>query len=507
MSTSRGTFAGIVDFDPGPGTEKRTAGTLGDINGAAFVASYDGTGTLRFASAFSTRGFSETDFVYSYGDGIAVDGAGNFYVLGSKSGIVDFDPGPGTNEIFDCNPCAFVASYDANNVLRFVIPFGSAFGDKIIVDGTGNVYATGEFNGTVDFDPGPGTAFLVGPENSSLYDPFLASYSPTGTFRFANNIAGFRSSTVAVDEAGNTYVANSRPTLSSYGPTGALRFVYTIGGTSSEGGVISPTSITLDEVGNLYVAGSFNGAVDFDPGSGVEERTSNGSSDAFVLKLNPDGTLPGETQDTTPPECELVSVTPGPPTTLRVRLRDEGSGLAAIRVLQSTNATVTLPDFTPGDQQEIFVTAEKIDEAQRATLVLEAEDMAGNTTTCDPVLTTLSAEVPEAFALEQNYPNPFNPTTAIRFRLAEASDVRLAGLRRDGSGGGDAGVGGDGSGQLRGDLGWTRRVGPDTAERGVPLPNRGGQLHGHADDGARQVATVRDFSASVRRTGASGCPR
>ena len=34
-------------------------------------------------------------------------------------------------------------------------------------------------------------------------------------------------------------------------------------------------------------------------------------------------------------------------------------------------------------------------------------------------------ELPEVFVLRQNYPNPFNPVTAIKFDLAEASDVNL----------------------------------------------------------------------------------
>ena len=48
-------------------------------------------------------------------------------------------------------------------------------------------------------------------------------------------------------------------------------------------------------------------------------------------------------EDTPPPECEFVKVEPGPPTTLRVRLRDGGSGLAEIRVIQSRNVTIDVP--------------------------------------------------------------------------------------------------------------------------------------------------------------------
>ena len=36
-----------------------------------------------------------------------------------------------------------------------------------------------------------------------------------------------------------------------------------------------------------------------------------------------------------------------------------------------------------------------------------------------------STEIPGSYTLDQNYPNPFNPTTTIRFKLPQASDVQL----------------------------------------------------------------------------------
>ena len=150
-------------------------------------------------------------------------------------------------------------------------------------------------------------------------------------------------------------------------------------------------------------------------GTGLPDDT-----EFIKIKLGEDVDLTAAA-DVTAPECELVSTEP----LLRVRVRDGGSGLADVRVMRSQNAVVSVPDFAVGFQRVVFVTAEKQDESKRATVVLEVEDVAGNVTTCDPVLTTVSTDVPETFALGQNYPNPFNPTTAIRFELAEAADVRL----------------------------------------------------------------------------------
>src|SRR6185312_3114417 len=43
--------------------------------------------------------------------------------------------------------------------------------------------------------------------------------------------------------------------------------------------------------GNIVVSGSFEGTVDFDPGPGVLEYTSDTKSSSFLMKLSPAGDL------------------------------------------------------------------------------------------------------------------------------------------------------------------------------------------------------------------------
>lgn len=93
-----------------------------------------------------------------------------------------------------------------------------------------------------------------------------------------------------------------------------------------------------------------------------------------------------EQGDEDPPSCKAVYVYDG---TLEVEVQDLGSGLSEIEVLEEENADVQHPSVTEGTRDVITVTATKIDPEEPARVELRATDVAGNSTTCDPVLTTL----------------------------------------------------------------------------------------------------------------------
>ena len=106
---------------------------------------------------------------------------------------------------------------------------------------------------------------------------------------------------------------------------------------------------------------------------------------------------PAPTGDTTPPRCEVIGVNiahAAPPTNLLVEVEDTGSGLDAINGLVSTNAVVNIPAFTVGTNAVVQVVADKIDESKRSRVEIQAIDVAGNSSTCDPVLATLTSGSP-----------------------------------------------------------------------------------------------------------------
>jgi hypothetical protein len=77
----------------------------------------------------------------------------------------------------------------------------------------------------------------------------------------------------------------------------------------------------------------------------------------------------------------------GPPTQLQVTVSDVDTGLQSIVVTQSDNADTPVPPFTVGTTDPVTITATKIYQSQPAHVTIEVTDLAGNTITCDPVIT------------------------------------------------------------------------------------------------------------------------
>ncbi|MBB5332801.1 SBBP repeat-containing protein [Chryseobacterium koreense] len=227
-----GYYTDTADFDPGTAVFNLTSNYGYDI----FVQKLDPNGNFVWAKSFGSSVLND------YGNSVATDASGNVYTGGYFGGTVDFDPGSGTYSLTADVYDVFIQKMDSQGNFLWAKSFGGPNddeGNSIALDTSGNVYTTGFYRGTVDFDPGAGIYSLTSSGNS---DVFIQKLDSGGNFKWAKSFGG----------SGN-----------------------------DEG-----HSIAVNTLGDIYTAGLFFNTVDFDPDAGVYTLTSTGSADIFVQKLN-----------------------------------------------------------------------------------------------------------------------------------------------------------------------------------------------------------------------------
>ena len=291
-----GRFQGTVDFDPGVGTVNRTSAGSDDI----FVSKLDASGNYAWAKAMGWTSQDE-------GRAIAVDGSGSVYTTGRFQGTADFDPGVGTANLTAAGGNdIFVSKLDASGDYVWAKAMGGVsadYGNSIAVDGSGSVYTTGRFQGTVDFDPGAATANLTA---AGANDIFVSKLDASGDYVWARRMGGTlldEGQAIAVDGSGNVYTTGLFQGTVDFDPgagtanrtsagaddifvskldaSGNFVWAKAMGGTAGDYGY----SIAVDGSGNVYTTGRFQDTVDFDPGVGTANLTAAGADDIFVSKL------------------------------------------------------------------------------------------------------------------------------------------------------------------------------------------------------------------------------
>ena len=356
-----GYFEGTVDFDPGPGTASLTSqfvvtafvlkldtdgnflwvrqfgGSAGvseglevvtDSNddviiGGYFTADCDfnpSGGGLVYNSTSGRDGYiaklsSSGGFIWArhlVGDNdnrintVALDNSDNIFVGGFFSGTLDFDQfNPGTQtELTGTGPDIFVASFDASgfhNWSNSITGAGNNQVNRLSVNRNGDVFLTGQFEGTADFDPGVGTSnetsyggvdsYVLSLDNSGAYnwsEPIgggagdlglgLAN-GPDGSVYvtgYFNGTANFDGVTTMTSLGGNTvYIAR-------YLDNGTLNWTERLGGASNNFGF----NIKVEDNWDVITTWYFNGTCDFDPDGGGFPIASLGGDDGFVTKLS-----------------------------------------------------------------------------------------------------------------------------------------------------------------------------------------------------------------------------
>ena len=303
-----GTFTGTVDFDPGAAVLNITSAGKHD----GFVVKLDTTGALAWARTF---GGPEDDFANAIDLERFVDGSGarwRVWVAGGFAGTPDFDPGPtvyplishGSND-------AFVLRLNPDGYFIWAVQAGGTGYDDargLATDGT-RAFVTGEFQGTADFDPGMGEAFLTSAGGTD--DAFAWMLNGNGTYGWAERIGGDSSdggSRVAADHDGSIFVFGAfqgtldvdlpdgyHVSLTSKGTDdlflvkmaddGTAEWARSLGGT----GFDTPLGIDLGPGDGIYLAGSFEETADFDPFPGGFVLTAKDQVDAFAVRLDSSG--------------------------------------------------------------------------------------------------------------------------------------------------------------------------------------------------------------------------
>ena len=272
-----------------------------------FVAAYDTLANLIWVKTISNSNGAIIN-------AMKVDQAGNILMAGNFSGTIDLDPGPGTDNhtASSTTQDAFFAKYDNNlNLIwgRHLGGVGNERATSIVSDLIGNVYVTGMFELTVDFNPGPGVAPLT---SAGDRDVFVARFDINGILIWSNRlgnanldqsldiellsgtilIGGHFSGTVDFDFSAGVFnlvsSAGSQDIFHAcYDIAGAFIWAKRIGGTLIE----TFTDLVADDAGNFWSLGIFEGTCDMDPDAGVVNLVASGVDNTYFAKYTSTGTL------------------------------------------------------------------------------------------------------------------------------------------------------------------------------------------------------------------------
>lgn len=296
-----GIFYGTVDFDPGTGISNYTAVAFSD----SFILKLDNNGNFLWVKTFGSTG-------YDYAFSIDLDNLGNIYCVGQFQYTVDFDPSAAIyNLTSNGSSDIFILKIDASGNFLWAKKIGNNTNWEqaysIYIDNNNNIYSTGVFLGTVDFNPGSGVFNLVSVGDR---DVFVQKLDSSGNFLWAKSFGGALddfSQSIKGDNLGNIFTVGYFQETIDFDPNAGITNLSSNGSfdafihkMDSNGNFLwartygsnffdGAANLFLDNLGNSYLTGGFNGTIDFDNGIGTAELSSLGNNDIFILKLDSDG--------------------------------------------------------------------------------------------------------------------------------------------------------------------------------------------------------------------------
>lgn len=269
-------------------------------NRAAYLAVYDTAGLYQWHQIVDG---ASNEYAYA----CLASESGDFFLAGSYRNTVDFDPGPGSDSYtsnFGGND-VFISKYDATGQYQWVQVLGqNSFeaASGLAEDLNQNIYLTGDFSATQDFDASAASQSLT---SNGFTDIFVLSLSNSGQFRWVRQLGGsggdkpnaivvkdslvfhtgYFYNTVDLNPGPDSLLATSLGQNAIYlqvlDTAGAFVDALSLDGSGADIG------LTVDhQSGNTLIAGHFENAVDFDPDStSMQVLRSFGDQDGFLLQL------------------------------------------------------------------------------------------------------------------------------------------------------------------------------------------------------------------------------
>jgi len=304
-------FHGPIDLDPGPGVV--TCANTGGVDNVLFKLAPDRS----FIWAVPLLGSNYTEV-----HDVEVDDLGDVYVVGGLDGpndTVEVDPfGPG-HVLHGSDGAGFLLKYAADGTFLYAlqVPESRSVNGLVLLAG-GGLCMVGDFGvtgPTVDLDPGPGVVVATGRRTFAITLDDQGQFVRGTSYGDATGIYTLKMDFVARDSADRVVLGGRLAGTLNANPEGTAAWLtnqpnwssantctflihldaqgqYEWGGTFT-GGMNRPTAIACDGLGHTYIASSYNGPIDVDPGPGTVLCANVDSSytDFCVVKLDEQGQL------------------------------------------------------------------------------------------------------------------------------------------------------------------------------------------------------------------------
>ncbi len=229
------------------------------------------------------------------------DAVGNIYTVGYFGGAITLS---GIDLVSSGVSDILIMKHSSNGTLQWAVKAGGFAEDRalsVVSDNSGNIYVTGFFYGTAQFDSQTLTS-------SGSYDIFIAKYNNTGNFQWAKQAGGTQadiSNSITLDNSGNVLIAGQYMGTASFDSYNITSLVNPQSGLDcinsflakydSNGNCIwvkngqsddncRAISVASDNSNNIYVTGQLSDTLDF----GISHN-NNINNAIYLIKFDSNG--------------------------------------------------------------------------------------------------------------------------------------------------------------------------------------------------------------------------